>query len=474
MDPITALMTGSEIAGAGKKTKKNITDEMSSNINKYDAILGNKVTKAPASGGQVNAINSNPMFRNASEELDFLYKLAGEKESDFYPYRERKRDNRNRRPNNNFRALTDYPNQEINLREIRENGDNQKINPYALAGGSVLGAAALQALLMKDPKAPIQSISRGTNLFIHKLPKKVLGKNKNAKNMIDIIRTGTKPYQKRGTKNGAKTFNESKVFNEAAQKNVKPDIDTLVEAEKEASQLIDELFYKQANLQTKVEEVAASPKMQKARRMIRDDFFRSGIESVPYYAAPAALGYVTGKNLSHPEDDPNVTRVIVDVPLENLQDKMSKKAAEAATEIGQAIANAKTDMSWKEWATEQLPKRTIQGLGRAVFPAIVIGVTGRNIKGRLEKLEKNDKNGDGVKDGTARITIETKPPVIKKASEELDVLCKEASSALTDTVEKLKSIDLSEQTKKELQKTKNLTNFNNLKMGVTKQYRTMK
>lgn len=385
MNPLSAIFTAQEVIDTGRKTRKNMKDQLNSGTNKYDLLLNNKVVKAPTSGGEINAVNVNPLFRSASEEIDFLHKVAND--GNTYNFHH----NRNRKKMYHGKPRNDFEKEKSNLKVIPENDEKLEFNPYLVAGGSILGAAAIQALTSKNLTAPLSSMKNGVKDFAYRLPRKTLGKKKPIGRAMDVLKMSVKPLYKEDRIHMNKT-----------------------------STWIDHEYEKIATMNSftkKFEKINNSPKAQKIKGVLRDDFIRTGIETIPYYTAPAALGYFAGKNISHPEDDPGVQRVIVEVPLENFPKKTNKKtpkkALYQATNLEkQAIRN---DMSWSEWATNELPRKAVQGLGRTVFPAAVIGLTGRNIKGRLERLEKKDSNQNSdLKNGTARIIIETKPPKAEK------------------------------------------------------------
>mgnify|MGYP000942048690 CR=1 FL=1 len=464
MDPITAIFTGQEIARTAKDTDKNAKQQLKAGTNKYDKILKNQIIKAPGGGGVRNAVNINPMFRNAGEKIDFLYKVA----SDNRQQKGYNRGNRDRRPYNKNKPYD--AKEEIHLREINDN-DKSSLNPYLTAGGAVLGSAALQALLTKDPMAPVNSARKGTEKFIHKIPRKTIGKNKTVRNILDVIKTGTKPV--------CRTFHKDAT----------------------TSEFIDKMFEKTAS--------------DRLKSIIRDDFIRGGIESIPYSATPAALRYFTNKSKSRHSDestdhDSNVTQVVIDVPIEYLYGNNKKKKYDIPKQISpnnsdvtQAVIDIPIDylygnnkkkesrmpkqasemqhpksLSWKEWALDTLPRRVARGLGTTILPAIVINVTGRNIKGGLEKKKSSKKNtpiNAPLPNGMARIIVQTNGSGIsKKASQKLDDLVKIASSVEKTEKNIKKSIentDTEKQKKKEMQKQISLINYDDLKQGILKQRR---
>ncbi|MDF2841707.1 MAG: hypothetical protein K0R00_133 [Herbinix sp.] len=509
MDPISSFFLGNEIIGTGKKTKQNIKAQMAAG-SKYDAILGNKLVKAPSGDGTINAVNSNPLFRNASEELDFLCKAAEETSGsnataprnqsyNNRPYNNNRANNsygnRNSnysRPNRNYQSnRPQQPSMPINLVEIKEKNyhDNDEgFNPYLVAGGAVLGAGLLQGLAKKNPMAPVQSAKKGLDKFVHKLPRKILGKNKSMKTVMDVVKDGTKDVR------NEKINNARNVSRKLSQEhsNMRRDMggllysdgdiyDALHNSGKQASVVLDEVFEKSASIQSKVQDTISKVR-PKAKQMVRDDFLRAGLESIPYYGAPALAGFVAGKNIFDPAVDPNVERVVVDFPLSSLQKQnkprkrkttgsISKQAYDAGIELGQ-IPQPR-NIPWGEWAKETLPKKALQGLSRSIFPALFIATTGRNLKGRLEKLEQKEDSpkSQPIPDGIARVTIETKKaPEIKTASEELDYLFKIASGVIKDIEEKVNNVDIDKLEQKKLNKQDTLTNYDGLKSGMSKQY----
>lgn len=474
MGPIDALFTAGQVVSTGSDAKKSMQNQMKVGANKYDAILNNTIVKAPEAGGQRNALNANPMFRRASEEIDFLYKAAEFAEDNRRPkknnQRFQNRDNVRRlessksfKPRNNDNRAIKEPS---HLVEIKNDREKKEYNPFLTAGGAVLGAAALQALFTKSLKAPVSSIKSGVDDFKYSIPRKTIGKNKHVREVMKTLKTGTKKMNSnlKGQMNASNNYSARNSFNKTVADNVGSSANVASSVGKQTAN------------------TSANNKMQTIKKSIRDDFVRSGIEAVPYYLAPAAFGYLAGKNISHPEDDSGVKRIIMDVPSDLMQStgnkkrkprqtgKITKEASDiSALDLPKNLAN---DLSWSEWAKTQLPRKALQGLGRSLFPAMVIHSTGRNIKGRLEKLEHND-NADHVKPGDTRIIIET-IPTSKDGEKETSPGIKKSAADRAEDAKKIVESIMKDSVEPNDKKVQTLMSYDKMKQGVLKKQRMTK
>ncbi|MEG0728212.1 MAG: hypothetical protein RR420_01180 [Anaerovoracaceae bacterium] len=160
-----------------------------------------------------------------------------------------------------------------------------------------------------------------------------------------------------------------------------------------------------------------------AKKLIVDDFLKEGVKAVPYFAAPAALSAIVGKDIRRGgadirHDYNQVTTV--DVPLNRKTERNIKKLTKTA---GLNINKAKM----KEFWVDEMASRSAQGLGRAVIPTAIVSATGYNIMNAMENVKDNP-NNKPIQQGQARITIETPVEKAKTASDIIDCLYKLAYS----------------------------------------------
>jgi len=403
MNPMTALWVGSEAVTAGKKAKVGAGSIMKGN-NKYNKILKNDQIAAPK-------INTEPkLFKSASEELDFLYEVAGGKE-----------------------VLAE-------LREIRE--DDKKHSPYLFPAALLAASAGTHAIVKKDITAPGKLLWRVGPQKLKREVGKAFGRafpsTNSARKAIKDISKASKG--KAASDKAKKTINNNKDW-------------------------FDPMIKKAAleGIKSSAPETYQALKGRKlAKKLFKEDFIRGGLEAIPFWGVPAAAGMIVGKNIYDPSRDrDNNKKIVVDVPANGALSKMAASARQYVSK------------PWKDWAREDLSSAGARGLGRALAVTGVVGVTGRNIRGRWEKM---DGQGDlpPVEEGKIRLIIEQPASKTKKkASEELDKMFAEklAANAVVDAQEKIKKSSIDEKEKIKNRRAKALQNYDGLKQGVLKQVR---
>lgn len=249
------------------------------------------------------------------------------------------------------------------LKEVKEKKDNL----FPLAMGVLLGAGAFNAAAHKNISAPLGVVGEGVRDFAERMPRKMMKKNPVTKHVQEVFKTVKSSSRK-----------------------------------KQASEYEEEII-KIARLSSKI----SKAKLDDAKLMLRQDFLRPGLEAVPYFAAPAALSYAIGKDLNNnlrPVRGPEASssKVVIDVPIE-------KKASDIPPATGYRARKPDIDKNWGEWASQNLPSQALRGLGRAVFPATVIALIGRDIRrGMLDTSVMN--NLPPVPEGHARLIVETNDP----------------------------------------------------------------
>jgi hypothetical protein len=169
-----------------------------------------------------------------------------------------------------------------------------------------------------------------------------------------------------------------------------------------------------------------------AKTILHEDIVQNGIKSLPYYAAPLAVGLVinrdirgTGKKIRDKKGKNINDQVVIEVPLSELNEKKAGY------------------IPYKDFFKYEIPRAAVRSVTWAL-PATAIAVaTGRNIKGTGEKISKDDKMKP-VEKGKARIIIETNPDNrdyaydydSKSASEFLDGIYKLAKDIPSSDIEK--------------------------------------
>lgn len=313
--------------------------------NKYDILMKNQIVKAPKESGLLNAVNKTADIHYIAADI---VKLAEERKPRSYEN------------SHNYQRPEE-------VRYQRPRSPEDVVLP--LAGGILLGSAGFNAYANKDIGAPVKVVSSGLNDFKNTMPKKFLKRTKGGKYISEVLRS-------------VKNMSRKKVAS-----------DYIYEIEKTAA-------IKKVNLKKNF--------INDAKLMIRQDFVRPGIEAVPYFAAPAALSYLVGKdinnNLSPVRGKDVSNKIVIDVPLEK-KASISNKFKKAKVS-GYAARKPDVQRTWKEWSTQNLPSQALRGLGRSIFPASVIALVGRDIKRDMARVDMIS-NITPIPEGHARIVIET-------------------------------------------------------------------
>lgn len=127
------------------------------------------------------------------------------------------------------------------------------------------------------------------------------------------------------------------------------------------------------------------------KKVITEDFFKEGLKSIPYAAAPAILGLALKRDVKHGFgkqtniNEPEIPVITID-----------KTASFNIYQHPKMLNAIKT-------TAEQGAK----GLGRTVLPATVTALTGRDIYNSFNKV-KNDSLDRNTQDGVAKVIIEVK------------------------------------------------------------------
>lgn len=188
----------------------------------------------------------------------------------------------------------------------------------------------------------------------------------------------------------------------------------------------------------------AGSKKDFAKKVIVENFFKKGLESIPYYLASSSLGYAMGRDmrrgLKKDKDinNDNQNNKIASYSMKNNKIKI-KNAGKVAVE------------------------KAAEGLGRTLFPAAVTAITGRNIMDSLKKIDEPRKNTT-QEDLANSIIINinntnNKRSIKRQVSKQLDeALSKSASENLDDIIMILRD-------KNELNKDKEKIQGNRIHVG---------
>lgn len=155
--------------------------------------------------------------------------------------------------------------------------------------------------------------------------------------------------------------------------------------------------------------------MAYAKKVFKDHFLKKGLESIPWYAAPATVGYLMNKSIQRknspsPRNDDHVKEINVKLASFNVNKGQVKKFGKAAIEKG------------------------AEGLGRTLFPAAITAATGRNIMNSFNKIDReNHFNTQEAIANRIVINLEGSTPKSAKAKRKLkNRVNKEVSKQLGD------------------------------------------
>lgn len=183
---------------------------------------------------------------------------------------------------------------------------------------------------------------------------------------------------------------------------------------KKASTEIDEL------------EKLAGRKADFAKNIVIDHFFKEGLKSVPYYAAPAALGLTLNRDIKNglrKMDEKKEHQTDNDDSHGGKHELKEKTAKLDKVKLDGGDLSSLSNEKLKRILKVTL-ERSADGLGRTVFPAAVTAVTGRNIMNSFKKLE--DSTGQTPQEDMAnKIIIQingnpTKRNLKRQISKEID------------------------------------------------------
>lgn len=296
---IDAAFIGMDVANSVGEVSK----EFKGGQNKYDQILGNKITKTPKhSAGSINAVNSNPLLREASDLIDTMYmeKVA-----------------EGTRSTGEFEYL--YGNEEPKK--------PKNVYPYA-AIGTILALAGVDHAVGGDVG---KSVVKALKNLGYKYPQQMLKRTKGGKLLVNTVRTATK------------------------------------ELPKVASEIIDDCYEEEIKKNYEIEKEAKAKKFKwrgsHLRKMLIEDLLQRGIvTSVPATAASMGVSYAVTKGIRR-------------------QDNLEKRAY--------SVEPPKywLTKSWKNYLKYDVPERTMQAIGKSIFPATVVAISESRSRRKKKKSD---------------------------------------------------------------------------------------
>ena len=403
---------------------KKVKNTYNNSTNKYDSLMGTTISKNIS---QKNGLNNAAISgKLASEELDFLCKQAGIKIPN--------RSDMARIANNvMFDAKKGIKNVSNKIENIDKNNTEHLKNMMAgikgkdikgalkeglkaskvtlPAGLGMLGAGALTTKTMKDldkdrnPEKDLEYNTIGTGVSAALLLNAMHNKRmlKPASVMANVVGDKMMKYPLRVIKKNSKAGKI--VVDVAGQVNKKI-------RSKKASDELNDL------------EKLAKIDAEFGKKLFKEHFLERGKESIPYYAAPAALSFMLGRNLRRGfEKEP--------------------KKKDDSEKIAQFSPKFKITPKMEDGIKMNLEKGA-EGLGRTIFPAAVMAVTGRDITNSFGKLKDNDNMSTRQNDMANKIVIQingddTKRKIKKDVSRQLDSALSKQAGVLNNVSESIPS-----------------------------------
>lgn len=146
----------------------------------------------------------------------------------------------------------------------------------------------------------------------------------------------------------------------------KPEVESIV---REAVKKIgNKKAFDSNELIEKIAKASMPTKKNLAKDIFVDHFLKKGLESIPYYGAPAAVSYMISRDMKNgfkkmDKNDPEKTASFKDVLKKNVLKENTKKALIRGAEVG------------------------ADGLGRTIIPGALMVATGRNITNGFKPID---------------------------------------------------------------------------------------
>lgn len=404
---VNKVFAGMEVVDGTKRVKKTYNDSFE---NKYDNILGTTMTKGPKVMGINNASLSNPKYASSHELVENTYDLI--KEASIK--RKLKPLNKARVKAWDFIVDADKKNtahlsnaaKSIKNKDIKgalkHSANASKFTAPALATTALAGAGTTKLLsdLDKSPeydKNKLLPVVVGTGVAGSMIANSINNKNftKSVKLIGDVARDAM--HKQPGNmidKTGPVGQFARKTYSSVVKKSHKTakDADKIrQESFSKHMKTVNKAYNKNGKNKSfnKMKKHASTQNTEFAKRVFKENFLKNGLESIPYYAAPAALSYAMSRDMRNglkkkqEAQQPNVINI-----------DLSKSASFA-------------DPTKTRKVFERSIERAADGVGRAIFPATVTAITGRNIMNSLEDINEN-KNSTNTSSDMAKIIVNVK------------------------------------------------------------------
>lgn len=146
----------------------------------------------------------------------------------------------------------------------------------------------------------------------------------------------------------------------------------------------------------------AGARTQYLQDVVKHKFFKSGLESLPYYAGTAILGHAI---------DSNIKRRVKDVELYKAKQKYLQAIQEQGLESKEKTASEEA-IFFKNPKINHVFKKSlesaVEGVGRMTIPLAASTLIGRDITKSLRKMDRNNILGDGVTTDESSIQLSRK------------------------------------------------------------------
>lgn len=257
--------------------------------------------------------------------------------------------------------------------------DRNDLYPKAV-GATIGGALAVNALIKKNPYKAFDIVSKSVGKVTKRIPENAIRSTGPVGGFFVDVAKGAKKETGKIVNEGVRKTKNKKIY-------------------KKASEELDFFLEKNA----KVYNVKKFTK-----DVLKENVLKGGAESVFYFGVPSAISYAIGRDfrrggtkIKKDGNHKNMNTIVIDVPLE-------KKALEV-------------NISPK---TENIIRRSADGIGRVFIPGAVSAVIGRNIMDNMKKVDdSNDEisvaiNKELPKD-KARVIIQTNNNNLNKKADEV-------------------------------------------------------
>lgn len=183
---------------------------------------------------------------------------------------------------------------------------------------------------------------------------------------------------------------------------------------KKASEQLDEIYK------------MAGAKSDYLQGVVKDKFFKSGLESLPYYAGTAMIGHLVDKKVQRRLKDAELYRAHQE-HLKNKQSEPLKSQEKVASAETIFLKNPKADQMLRKSL-----ESAVEGVGRMAIPLAASTLIGRDLTNSFRKIDKDSINSSTSPD---EISIQLSRKDRRQMQKDLDnnEQIKEASDSSRDT-----------------------------------------